>query len=128
MSDSTGAPILAPLSLDTTTPLMDTSNISTPPPSQAPIIEQPSLPTNMAEIPLTFLLISGRRRTMSFAASITIGRVKELVWNSWSSDWSDERPPAPNYLRILYLGKMLHDEDVLECKFSQAILTLVSKE
>jgi Ubiquitin-2 like Rad60 SUMO-like len=128
MSESTGAPVLAPLSLDTATPLMDTGHVSTPPSSQPPTIEPPSLPTNMAEIPLTFLLISGRRRTMSFAASTTIGRVKELVWNSWSSDWSDERPPAPNYLRILYLGKMLHDEDVLECEFSQAIFTLVQND
>jgi len=32
---------------------------------------------------LTFLLISGKRRTMSFEPETTIGRVKELVWNSW---------------------------------------------
>ena len=73
----------------------------------------------MAEISLTFLLISGRRRTMAFASSTTVGRVKELVWNSWPTDWSDERPPAPNYLRVLYLGKMLQDEEVLECEFSK---------
>lgn len=28
-------------------------------------------------------------------------------------DWQDERPPAPSYLRILYLGKILQDEDTL---------------
>lgn len=32
---------------------------------------------------LTFLLISGRRRTMSFGPESSIGRVKELTWNSW---------------------------------------------
>lgn len=32
---------------------------------------------------LTFLLISGRRRTMSFEPESPISRVKELVWNSW---------------------------------------------
>lgn len=32
---------------------------------------------------VTFLLISGRRRTMSFQPELTVGRVKELVWNSW---------------------------------------------
>lgn len=32
---------------------------------------------------LTFLLISGRRRTMSFEPDSPIGRVKELAWNSW---------------------------------------------
>lgn len=31
----------------------------------------------------------------------------------WSADWQDERPPAPSYLRILYLGKILQDEDTL---------------
>lgn len=34
-----------------------------------------------------------------------------------TTDWQDERPPAPSYLRILYLGKILQDEDTLmsEC-------------
>jgi hypothetical protein len=32
---------------------------------------------------MTFLLVSGRRRTMSFDPAMTIGRVKELVWNAW---------------------------------------------
>lgn len=34
---------------------------------------------------LTFLLVSGRRRTMSFDPETTIGRVKEFVWNAWPS-------------------------------------------
>lgn len=34
---------------------------------------------------LTFLLVSGRRRTMSFDPDTTVGRVKELVWNAWPS-------------------------------------------
>lgn len=28
-------------------------------------------------------------------------------------EWQDERPPAPSYLRILYLGKILQDDDSL---------------
>lgn len=35
------------------------------------------------QVSLTFLLVSGRRRTMSFDPEITIGRVKELAWNAW---------------------------------------------
>jgi hypothetical protein len=62
---------------------------------------------------LTFLLISGKRRTMSFEPSTTVCRVKELVWNSWPADWQDERPPAPSYLRVLYLGRMLQDDETL---------------
>lgn len=38
---------------------------------------------HMPQVSLTFLLVSGRRRTMSFDHEITVGRVKELVWNAW---------------------------------------------
>jgi hypothetical protein len=34
---------------------------------------------------LSFLLQSGKRRTMSFDCETTVGRVKELVWNGWPS-------------------------------------------
>jgi hypothetical protein len=37
----------------------------------------------MPQVSLTFLLVSGRRRAMSFDPETTIGRVKELVWNTW---------------------------------------------
>lgn len=37
----------------------------------------------MPQTYLTFLLISGKRRTMSFEPDTSIGRVKELAWNSW---------------------------------------------
>ena len=33
------------------------------------------------------------------------------------AEWPDEKPPAPNFLRILYLGKILQDEDTLTSKF-----------
>ncbi|KAJ3483376.1 hypothetical protein NLJ89_g12068 [Agrocybe chaxingu] len=51
-------------------------------PAQAqPMVEEPV--PQMPQTYLTFLLISGKRRTMSFEPETTIGRVKELVWNSW---------------------------------------------
>ncbi|KAJ8515843.1 hypothetical protein ONZ45_g6773 [Pleurotus djamor] len=65
------------------------------------------------QVYLTFLLVSGRRKTMSFDPELAIGRVKELVWNAWPSEWQDERPPAPSYFRILHLGKILQDDDTL---------------
>jgi hypothetical protein len=37
----------------------------------------------MPQVGLTFLLVSGRRRNMSFEPETTIGRVKELAWNAW---------------------------------------------
>ncbi|KAI0077583.1 hypothetical protein K474DRAFT_1684236 [Panus rudis PR-1116 ss-1] len=80
-------------------------------PQQAAAVE-PAIPHD-PQVSLTFLLISGRRRVMSFDQETTIGRVKELVWNAWPNEWQDERPPAPSYLRILYLGKILQDDDTL---------------
>jgi len=68
------------------------------------------------QVSLTFLLVSGQRKTQTFEPETTVGRVKELVWNAWPArdgDWQDERPPAPSYFRILYLGKILQDDDTL---------------
>jgi len=65
------------------------------------------------QVSVTFLLISGRRRTMLFQPEVTIGRVKELVWNGWPYEGQDERPPAPSYLRLLYYGKLLQDDETL---------------
>ncbi|KZV68331.1 hypothetical protein PENSPDRAFT_653259 [Peniophora sp. CONT] len=62
---------------------------------------------------VTFLLVNGKRRTMQFEPETTVGRVKELVWNTWPNDWQDQRPPAPSYFRILHLGKVLQDDDTL---------------
>ncbi|KIP02149.1 hypothetical protein PHLGIDRAFT_20517 [Phlebiopsis gigantea 11061_1 CR5-6] len=73
---------------------------------------EPEIPLT-PQVSLTFLLVTGRRRTMSFEPETTVGRAKELVWNAWPNEWQDERPPAPSYLRILYLGKMLQDDDTL---------------
>ncbi|KAF8841136.1 hypothetical protein BDN67DRAFT_572918 [Paxillus ammoniavirescens] len=76
---------------------------------------EPQIPQTH-QVSLTFLLVSGRRKTQSFDPETTVGRVKELVWNAWparDAEWQDERPPAPSYLRILYLGKILQDDDTL---------------
>ncbi|KAL5498635.1 hypothetical protein ACEPAH_1990 [Sanghuangporus vaninii] len=82
-----------------------------------------SNPLPVPQVALTFLLVSGARRTMTFDPETTVGRVKELVWNGWPNDWQEEKPPAPNFLRILYLGKILQDEDTLS---SLSIPTLPS--
>ncbi|KII84586.1 hypothetical protein PLICRDRAFT_57560 [Plicaturopsis crispa FD-325 SS-3] len=62
---------------------------------------------------ITFLCITGRRRTMSFEPETTVGRVKELLWNAWPSEWQSDQPPAPSYLRLLHLGKIIQDDDTL---------------
>lgn len=45
-------------------------------------LAEPPIPQT-PQTALTFLLVSGRRRTMSFDPDTTVGRVKELVWNAW---------------------------------------------
>jgi hypothetical protein len=40
---------------------------------------------------MQFLLVSGRRRSMAFDPETTVGRVKELVWNTWPNGTS----PSP---------------------------------
>ncbi|KAF8555771.1 hypothetical protein OG21DRAFT_1410252 [Imleria badia] len=79
--------------------------------AQTPVTEPP-IP-QIPQVSLTFLLVSGNRKSQSFEPETTVGRVKELVWNAWPAHWQDERPPAPSYLRILYLGKILQDDETL---------------
>lgn len=81
-------------------------------PSSPAVPEQPIPQT--PQISLKFLLITGNRKVMSFDAMTTVFRVKELVWNAWQSDWQEERPPTPNYLWIVHLGKVLQDDSTLE--------------
>lgn len=50
-----------------------------PLPVQQDQVEEPPIP----QVSLTFLLVSGKRKTMSFDHETTIGRVKELAWNGW---------------------------------------------
>jgi len=114
MTEPTDPDPSAPMMLEIPRTENGDGSTAQPSPIATSLLQNSSLPTLMPETSLTFLLISGRRRTMTFPSSATVGRVKELVWNSWPSDWADVRPPAPNYLRILYLGKMLQDEDVLQ--------------
>jgi hypothetical protein len=35
------------------------------------------------QVSLCFLLVTGKRKTMSFDPETAVGRVKELVWNAW---------------------------------------------
>jgi hypothetical protein len=40
-----------------------------------------------------------------------------------TTDWQDEHPPAPSHLRVLYLGKILQDDETLTrmCFFLRVI-------
>ncbi|KAJ3724160.1 hypothetical protein DFJ43DRAFT_1158010 [Lentinula guzmanii] len=103
-----------------------------------PVEEQIQAIPQTPIVSVCFLMISGRRRVMTFEPETTVGRVKELVWNTWpsgpgrssshshttknssnlNSDWQEERPSTPSHLRILHLGKILQDEETLTaCNF-----------
>ncbi|KAG6852830.1 hypothetical protein C0991_008868 [Blastosporella zonata] len=59
-----------------------------------------------AQVYITFLVISGRRRTMSFEPRTTLGRVKELVWNSWPPGMCQDLYLYQSLLRpVLQSGK-----------------------
>jgi hypothetical protein len=56
---------------------------SVPPPPEE---EEETGAAVVPQVPQTlvqFLLVSGRRRSMAFDPETTVGRVKELVWNTW---------------------------------------------
>lgn len=87
-----------------------------PPPPENGQEEEVTGAAVVPQVPQTlvqFLLVSGRRRSMAFDPETTVGRVKELLWNTWPNDWQDEHPPAPSHLRVLYLGKILQDDETL---------------
>lgn len=42
------------------------------------------------------------------------------------SEWQDERPPSPSYLRVLYLGKMLQDDETLISEYLCKTCSIVS--
>ncbi|KAL1746613.1 ubiquitin-related domain-containing protein [Schizophyllum fasciatum] len=81
--------------------------------TKLPADEDGGPPPSAPQAILTFLTVTARRKTLSFDPETTVGKVKELVWDQWPEDWQEERPPAPAYLRILYLGKILQDHDTL---------------
>lgn len=63
-----------------TSPEQDTAAAPSSPamPMEPPIPQTP-------QISLKLLLISGTRKVMSFDATTTVSRVKELIWNGWQS-------------------------------------------
>ena len=60
--------------------------------------EETGAPAAVPQVPQTlvqFLLVSGRRRSMAFDPETTVGRVKELLWNTWPNGTSTSSPPPP---------------------------------
>ncbi|CAE6417830.1 unnamed protein product [Rhizoctonia solani] len=88
---------------------------SSPRHEHATLPPEPAAPaTEPSDIPITFLLISGERKQMHFAPSMTIGRAKETFWSAWTPENSETKPPSSSFLRVLHMGKVLSDEQTLE--------------
>jgi hypothetical protein len=68
--------------------------------------EETGAPAAVPQVPQTlvqFLLVSGRRRSMAFDPETTVGRVKELLWNTWPNGTSTSPPPTtspPSHMGI----------------------------
>ncbi|KAJ2914176.1 hypothetical protein MD484_g6240, partial [Candolleomyces efflorescens] len=100
-----------------------TSEASPKPEGESKPAAPPLLVPQTHQTYINFLFLSGRRKLMHFEPDTTIGRVKELVWAAWSTPTSpgaanadaqiEEQPPAPAYIRVLYLGRMLQDDETL---------------
>ncbi|WWC86747.1 uncharacterized protein L201_001625 [Kwoniella dendrophila CBS 6074] len=77
------------------------------------ITSNPSIPPS-PKVHVKVLIISGQSKVLSFEPELTVGRMKELIWSSWPSEWTDPaQPPSPSYLRILHAGRILQDDSTL---------------
>jgi hypothetical protein len=74
---------------------------SAPPPPEVEREEEetgavvPQIPQTLVQ----FLLVSGRRRSMAFDPETTVGRVKELLWNTWPNGTLSFTPRPPLHPR-----------------------------
>lgn len=85
------------------------------------------------ELTLTLLLITGLRITIKmdshYLAShssltafsdpeqVLIGSFKSCIYSCWQDDWTVAPPTTPDCIRLIYLGKVLQDDQTFEqCK------------
>ncbi|WVW78271.1 hypothetical protein I302_100224 [Kwoniella bestiolae CBS 10118] len=128
MSNPTTAPAAAPAisgegEIHPIPPTTEPSHPLDPalPPAQQQVSEQREQENETVQsIPITpkvhvkVLIISGQSKVLSFEPELTVGRMKELIWSSWPSEWTDPaQPPSPSYLRILHAGRILQDDSTL---------------
>lgn len=67
------------------------------------------VPPQVPQTLVQFLLVSGRRRSMAFDPETTVGRVKELVWNTWPNGTLSFTPATlPTHEHAARLCHMVH--------------------
>jgi len=55
-----------------------------------------------------------------------VSQLKNAIWKDWPSDWPDALPPSPNFLRLIYAGKMLPDKSTLtECNIGPGLPNII---
>ncbi|KAK8847564.1 hypothetical protein IAR55_005423 [Kwoniella newhampshirensis] len=80
--------------------------------SPRPVAE--SVTPVIPKVHLRALVISGQSHVYSFEPEITVGRMKELIWSTWPSEWTDTaQPSSPSLMRILHAGRILQDDSTL---------------
>ncbi|KAK9723364.1 hypothetical protein K7432_002017 [Basidiobolus ranarum] len=75
--------------------------------------EQEPDSTNHDSVRITFLLISGKRHTLTFQPNNTISEVKQRLFDNWPSEWTEDQPTSPASLKIVHLGRFLEDSSTL---------------
>jgi len=73
-----------------------------------------SLATVFPRVSITFLLGSGKRKTLDFEQSDSFGAIKERLVREWPTDWDGElKPQSASAIRFLHLGRLLSDDETL---------------
>jgi len=100
-----------PREITTAAPSIQDEEVDTVPAQEPPREEARAEPV----VSLTILVLSGDRKKFTFHPDTTAGRVKEMIWSTWDANWTKATiPPNPSYLRLLYLGRILQDDDTLQ--------------
>lgn len=109
----------APLASPSISPAQPHPLASSQPGDMPELVTRPSVEGGISvpaepKVHLRALVISGQSHMFSFEPELTVGRVKELIWSMWPSEWtSPAQPPSPAFLRILYAGRILQDDTTL---------------
>lgn len=82
------APTLTPPTANSS-PRHEHATLPPEPASEAPAAPEPTSAPNPTDVAVTFLLISGDRKLMHFAPTMTFGRVKEAFWGAWTPGESE---------------------------------------
>ncbi|PVG03177.1 hypothetical protein CPB86DRAFT_772103 [Serendipita vermifera] len=77
-------------------------------------MSQPIATSTAPKVSLTFLLLSGKRKTFAFEQADSFASIKERLVHEWPNDWEDEtKPETSSAIRLLHLGRLIPDDETL---------------